>query len=321
MSDLPQPQCWVGVDVAKATLDVALLPQSKTYHFKYDAQGVEEFLALLTDPATTIVVLESTGGYECRLAAELLEHGCRVAIVNPSRVRHLAKGLGQLAKTDRIDAGVLARYAQVVELQFLEKTSEKQAELAALVQRRKQLVNLRTMESNRLELTTVKVARKSIEAVLALFEKQIKQIEKQIAKLLEDDDRWNKLSQLLLSIPGIGMLTAATLLAELPELGQLNRQCVAALVGVAPYAADSGPHVGKRTIRGGRADLRRALYMATLTAKRCNPTIQAFAQRLHQAGKPFKLIMIACMRKLITIINAIINTNQPWRNNSPITTP
>ena len=315
---LDTPQCWVGVDVAKATFDVALLPQGKTYHFAYDQAGIDQCKSLLTQPAATIVVLESTGGYESRLATELVEHGCRVAVVNPRQVRDLAKGLGQLAKTDRIDAGILARFAQVVELQFLEKTTEKQAELAALIQRRRQLVQLRVMESNRLELTRVKAARKSIEQVLKLFEKQIQQLEKQIAKLLESDERWNNLSQLLTSIPGIGTLTAATLLADLPELGKLNRQCVAALVGVAPYAADSGPQSGKRAIRGGRAALRRTLYMATITAKRCNPGIQKFAQRLQAAGKPFKVIMIACMRKLLTLINAIVNSQTMWSaNHSP----
>ena len=315
---LDTPQCWVGVDVAKATFDVALLPQGKTYHFAYDQAGIDQCKSLLTQPAATIVVLESTGGYESRLATELVEHGCRVAVVNPRQVRDLAKGLGQLAKTDRIDAGILARFAQVVELQFLEKTTEKQAELAALIQRRRQLVQLRVMESNRLELTRVKAARKSIEQVLKLFEKQIQQLEKQIAKLLESDERWNNLSQLLTSIPGIGTLTAATLLADLPELGKLTRQCVAALVGVAPYAADSGPQSGKRAIRGGRAALRRTLYMATITAKRCNPGIQKFAQRLQAAGKPFKVIMIACMRKLLTLINAIVNSQTMWSaNHSP----
>jgi transposase len=310
------PQCWVGIDVAKATFDVALLPQGKTYHFAYDLAGIDALKLLLTEPEATIVVLEATGGYESRLATELLEHGCRVAVVNPRQARDFAKGLGQHAKTDRIDAGVLARFAQVVDLQFLEKTTEKQAELVALIQRRRQLVGLRVMESNRLELTQVKAARKSIEQVLRLFDKQIQQLEKQIAKLLETDDRWNNLSQLLRSIPGIGILTAATLLADLPELGKLNRQCVAALVGVAPYAADSGPQSGKRAIRGGRPDLRRSLYMATLTAKRCNPVIKTFAERLLAAGKPFKVIMIACMRKLLTIINAIVNTQKPWATNT-----
>jgi transposase len=313
----PSPECWIGIDVAKASLDVALLPQGKSFHFRYDQDGIDAIKALIAHPAATIVVLESTGGYEARLAIELLDLHCRVAVVNPRRVRDLAKGLGQLAKTDRLDAAILARYAQLVELQFLEKTSAKQAELTALVQRRQQLTHLQTMESNRLELTRSKPARHSIEQVLALLRKQIQQLEKQIAKLLASDDHWNQLAQRLQSIPGIGPLTAATLLAELPELGQLNRQCVAALVGVAPYAHESGPQSGKRSIRGGRASLRKALYMATLTAKRCNPLIRAFAQRLHLAGKPFKVIMIACMRKLLTILNAIVKQQTNWNYEKP----
>jgi transposase len=315
------PEYWIGIDVAKASFDVALLPQGKTFHFNYDQAGIDALRKLIDNPAATVVVLESTGGYECRLAAELLEFKCRVAIVNPRRVRDLAKGLGQLAKTDRVDALILVRYAQVVELQFLEKTSEKQVELAALIQRRQQLVQLQTMESNRRELAASKTARKSIDLVLALFQKQIQQLEKQIAKLLASDDHWNQLAERLRSIPGIGALTAATLLAELPELGKLNRQCVAALVGVAPYANDSGPHTGKRSIRGGRAALRRALYMATLTARRCNPVIKAFAQRLENAGKPFKLVMVACMRKLLTILNAIVKTNSTWTYSNHTITP
>ncbi len=309
------PECWIGIDVAKATLDVALLPQGTSFHFSYDQAGIDALKRLIGNPAATIVVLESTGGYETRLAVELLEFQCRVAVVNPRRVRDLAKGLGQLAKTDRLDAAILARYAQLVELQFLEPTSEKQAELTALVQRRQQLVHLHTMESNRLEPTRSQPARRSIEQVLALLRRQIQQVEKQIAKRLDSDDHWSQLAQRLQSIPGIGPLTAATLLAELPELGRLNRQCVAALVGVAPYAHDSGGQSGKRSIRGGRASLRKALYMATLTAKRCNPLIRAFAQRLQLAGKPFKVIMIACMRKLLTILNAIVKQQTLWNEN------
>ena len=235
-----------------------------------------------------------------------------MAVVNPRQVRDFAKGLGILAKTDRLDAQVIARFGQHVRPRTLAKTHEKQEELAQLVTRRRQLIELRTAENNRMETLVSKPVRKSVQQVVELLNKQIKRIEKEILALLESDDEWKDKGEIIQSTPGIGPVTVATLLAELPELGVLNRQEISALVGLAPFNRDSGPFHGKRSIWGGRASVRSALYMAALTARRCNPVIRSFAQRLEAQGKPYKVVMTACMRKLLVILNTLVKTNSPW---------
>lgn len=305
---------YVGIDVAKDSLDVACLPETQRLTLPYDDDGIARLVRTLRGLGPLLIVVEATGGYERRLVAQLIDAGFRVARVNPRQVRNFARGFGQLAKTDRIDAEVLARFARHVQPQPLEKTPEKQVELDQLVTRRRQLLDLKTAESNRLGLVTAKVARKSIERVLKLLAQQIDAIDDAIARLIESDDDWQHKAQILDSTPGVGAVLVSTILAKLPELGRLNRQKIAALVGVAPFNHDSGKLRGRRAISGGRDDVREVLYMAALTARQFNPAIRAFADRLEAAGKPFKVMITACMRKLIVTLNTMIQNNTPWRS-------
>jgi transposase len=308
----PESNVWVGIDIAKRHFDVAVWPGGQTCRLTYDEEGLAQLLEWLKQWDHCFIVLEATGGLERRVAGELIEAGHQVAVVNPRQVRDFARGQGQLAKTDRIDAFVLARFAQQVQPRTREKTSEKQVELAALVARRRQLKTMTVSETNRRETAQASRAGRSIDNVLRLLRKETTEIDEAIAKLIASDDTWRDQTQRLKSVPGVGPATSAMLVAELPELGRLNRREISALVGVAPYNHDSGKLRGKRSIWGGRAQVRSALYMATLSARRCNPVIRAFATRLKQAGKPFKVILTACMRKLLISLNAIANCQQPW---------
>jgi transposase len=303
---------FVGIDVSKSKFDVVILPEGTRWTCTYDSEGIDQLLAQLPKH-DCIVVLEATGGYERRLAAELIDAGRQTAIVNPRQVRDFARGIGVLAKNDRIDARVLATYAQHAKLRLVEKRSEKQQELTALVVRRRQLVALQNAESNRLEQTTVKLAAKSIRHVLDLLRKELKKLDAEIARLIEADDDWRNKAELLQSVPGVGPGTSASLVAELPELGKLNRQQIASLVGLAPFSRDSGQFRGQRSIWGGRGAVRSALYMAAFNAKRCNPVIRAFAERLQQAGKRAKVILTACMRKLLVILNTMVRNQATWK--------
>jgi transposase len=303
----------VGIDVAKHQLDVHQLSDGRHLTLVYDTKGLQQLRKTLPPPNETLVVVEATGGYQRRVVADLADAGYAVAVVNPRQVRDYARGLGRLAKTDRIDAETIARFGAHVRPRPIEQTPAKQAELEALVTRRRQLVELRTAENNRRETAVAKSIRKSIQQVIDLLNKQIERIEKDITELLESNDDFKNKAALLASVPGIGLTTAATLLAELPELGVLNRQQIAALVGVAPFNRDSGRFRGKRSIWGGRSALRSVLYMAALTARRCNPTIRAFAQRLEAQGKHFKVTIVACMRKLLIHLNAMVKNNHHWQ--------
>ena len=305
---------WVAIDVAKETLEIGCSTPDvvRLRRVANAPAGFRELLKALPPREHTAVVLEATGGYERNVIAELLEAGYRVALVNPRQVRDFAKGLGILAKTDRIDARVIALFAQHVQPRMLREMPEQQQELADLVTRRRQLLDLRTMESNRLEQTCTKAARKSIQQVLNLLDGQTKKLDKAIAQLIDSDEDWKAKSELLQSTPGLGRVTAATLLAELPELGELNRQQIASLVGVAPFNDDSGQHQGQRHITGGRASVRSVLYMATLVATKHNPTLKAFAQRLQKSGKKFKVVQTACMRKLLVILNTMLKNKTSW---------
>jgi len=306
---------FVGIDIAKHSLDVCILPERKQFTVPYDTAGLKQLRSQLPDMGSCLIVVEATGGYQRRVVAELANADHLVAVVNPRQVRDFARGLGILAKTDRLDAQVIARFGQHVRPRTLANTHEKQEELAQLVTRRRQLVDLRTAEKNRRETLTSKPVRKSVQQVIDLLNKQIERIEKEILALLESDDEWKDKGSIIQSAPGIGSVTVASLLAELPELGFLNRQEIAALVGLAPFNRDSGRFQGKRSIWGGRASVRSVLYMAALTARRCNPVIRAFAQRLEAQGKPFKVVIVACMRKLLVILNTLVKTNSHWNPN------
>jgi transposase len=307
---------WIGVDVSKAVLDAAWTTgeELRRASAANDRVGIAALVGQLPSSGEARLVVEATGGYERALVTALVEAGYRTAVVNPRQVRDFAKALGILAKTDRIDAAVLAQYGRQVEPRLLEEDPAERAELVQLVSRRRQLIDLRTMELNRQELVTARAAQKSIRHVMKLLDKEIAQLEAEIARLLASDDDWRGKVELLSTAPGVGGVTSATLVAEVPELGRLNRQAIAALVGVAPFNDDSGRRRGARRVAGGRASVRCVLYMAALAARRCNPTIRAFAERLAAQGKKPKVIITACMRKLLVILNAMIKQNQPWRN-------
>jgi transposase len=303
---------FIGIDVAKHSLEAALAPQGKSVAVSYDTKGLQELLRQLPASGTCLIVVEATGAYHRTVVAELVSAGHQVAVVNPRQVRDFARGFGVLAKTDRIDAQILARFAQQVQPRVLAPESEKQVELQEFVSRRRQLIELRTSERNRLEAASSKAIRKNIQKLISWLEKQIGQIDKDIVTLLKSDDDWRNKASLLEGVPGVGTVVAASLLADLPELGRLSRKEIAALVGVAPFNRDSGRFHGKRSIWGGREHVRRVLYMAALTARRANPVIRRFAQRLEREGKHFKVVMTACMRKLLVILNTIIQTNTHW---------
>lgn len=305
-------QIGVGIDVAKATLDLHILSSGQNQTLPNTKAGFGQLKTTLPHPATCLIVLEATGGFEREVVADLTDAGYRVAVINPKRARDFAKALGLVAKTDRIDARVLALFAEKIQPPPSDKTPGKQAEIQQLVARRRQLIDLKTQESNRWDTTQAKAARKSIQAVINTLEAEIRSIEKVIEALLESDDDWQSKIQLIQSVPGLGSVTAATVVAEVPEIGKLNRQQISALIGLAPFNRDSGAMKGKRCISGGRKSVRCVLYMAAMAAKRFNPVIKAFADRLAQHGKPFKVIITACMRKLIVILNSIIKSGQPW---------
>ena len=316
MSDqLQRPQRFVGIDVSKARLDVCVLAGEQRVAFAVDNTpgGVASLLdRLRAQDGVALVVIESTGRYERRCAAELMDAGFEVAIVNPRRPRDFARATGQLAKSDRIDAVVLAQFGQLIGPRPSEKPRENQLLLDELVARRRQVVQMLAGERMREQQAFDKRILARIRKVMRVLERQRADLEREIAQLLDRDDDWRGKLQLLKSVPGVGAVTAAALIAELPELGQLNRRAIAALVGVAPFCSDSGKHRGPRHIRGGRPALRSVLYMATLTARTFNPPIRALAERLTRAGKPFKVMMIACMRKLLTMLNTMVRTGRPW---------
>jgi transposase len=305
-------QTFVGIDVSKRSWDVYLLPSRQHLKLPADESGIERLAAALAGAGTCLVVMEATGGLERRLAASLIELGHEVSVVNPRQVRDFARSQGRLAKTDRLDAEVIAWFAQTIRPRPLEKAPEKQAELDALVTRRRQLIGLRTAERNRLTQSGAKIISKSIRRMLDALRDEIADIDTAIAQLIQDNDDWRAKAELLQSTPGVGKVTTTTLVAELPELGKLNRQEIASLVGVAPLNRDSGQMRGTRAIWGGRAAVRSALYMAALTARRSNPILKTFADRLQALGKKPKVVIVACMRKLLTILNTMVRNNTPW---------
>jgi transposase len=303
---------FVGIDVSQSSWDVHVLPEGRSFSIRLDEGAASRLLAELGSPAGALAVVEATGGLEREVTAALLDAGWSTAVVNPRCVRDFAKALNRLAKTDAIDAAVLAEFARRVEPRPTQKLPEKQQRLDALVARRRQLVSLHSMEQTRRHQAADRTARESIDKTLRFLKRQIAELDKAIAKLIDADDDWRAKRDILQSVPGVGPATSAVLMAELPELGRLNRQEIAALAGVAPFNHDSGQFRGQRRIRGGRSALRTTLYMAAFAAKRFNPTIRRFAERLHQKGKPFKVVVTACMRKLLTILNVLVRQRTCW---------
>jgi transposase len=302
---------FAGIDISKDSLDLCIEPDNEVLHVAYDDKGIAQVVKRLTQVAPTLIVMEATGGLEMRLASELAAKGLPVAVINPRQARDFAKATGQLAKTDLVDAAVLAAFARAIRPAVRPIKDVDTRELDDLVTRRRQLIDMRVQETLRLG-TASKVQRKSLAGHIAWLDKRIVKLDDDLSKRLRASDAWRTKDDLLQGIPGVGAVTTLTLLAKCPELGALNRRQIAALVGVAPRANDSGKHRGKRFVWGGRADVRAVLYMATISAIRCNNDINAFAQRLKQAGKPAKVVIVACMRKLLTIMNAMVKNNAKW---------
>ena len=309
---VPEPWRAAGIDVAKDKLDLALDETGPVQTFSNDAAGIAQLVGLLRQANPQVIVVESTGGLERPLVDALLDADLPVALVHPGRVRYFAKGLGVLSKTDRIDARVLRKFGLLARPRLAEKRSKNRAELRDLTVCRRQLVTTRTQQTNRRGATASKAARQSHDAVVEALDKQIALLDQRIRELIDSDDDFKHLDTLLRSVPGVGPQLSATLAADLRELGGTGRQQIGALVGVAPFANESGTFKGNRSIRGGRVQLRNVLYMATLAAVRVNPVIKAFAQRLKAAGKLNKVCIVACMRKLLTLLNAMIRDNLRW---------
>lgn len=303
---------FVGIDVSLDKLDLGRTDSDKLLSFTNDPDGIRQIVDTLRAAAPTLIVVEATGGLERSVLDALLDAGLAVALANPANVRHFARGLGIRAKTDAIDARVLARFAQLASPRQAEKRSANQAELEALVTCRRQLTHVRTEQTNRRKRTASKAALKAIDAVLKTIGSQIENLDGQIRKLIGSDDDFNSIDKLLQSVPGVGGVLSSTLLAELGELGSTDRRQISSLVGVAPFNHDSGQLQGQRSIRGGRASVRSVLYMATLAAIRFNPLIKIFAERLKKAGKKNKVVIVACMRKLLALLNAMLRDRLSW---------
>ena len=305
-------ELFVGIDVSKATLDVATWPRQEHWSYSNEEGGIAQLLERLLPLQPNLIVLEATAGLQTAVVAALAGAQLPVVVVNPRQVRDFAKALGQLAKTDRIDAEVLARFGDSVRPEIRPLRDEQSEELQALLSRRRQLVEMLSAEKNRLSGAPKRV-RKNIKAHIVWLEKRLKDVDTDLNGLIKKSPLWRERDELLRSAPGVGPVFSITLLAALPELGQLNRRQIAALVGVAPFNRDSGKYRGKRTIWGGRAEVRAVLYMAALAAIRSNPPIRAFYQRLIAAGKKPKVAITACMRKLLTILNAMVKNSTPWQ--------
>ena len=310
---MASPTVFIGIDVAKQGLDIAQLPDTRTWQVANDEAGHRALLAQLQPQrAESLVVLEATGGYEQALVAALAHAGFAVVLVNPRQVRDFARATGQLAKTDRLDALALARFAERMRPTPRPLPDEQTRAFEALLTRRRQLLEMLGAERNRLELAA-KPVRRSLERHIAWLERQLRDIDADLDTQVRQSPMWQARDALLQSVPGVGPVVSRTLLAQLPELGQLSHKQIAALVGLAPHAHDSGRLRGHRAIWGGRAPVRAVLYMAAVAASRWNPLLKAFYQRLRNAGKKPKVALIACARKLLVILNAMVRSNTPWR--------
>lgn len=304
---------YVGIDVSKARLDVHIRPHGEAFVVASDDEGLAQLTRRLAEFGPALVVLEATGGLQSRAAGQLAAAGFAVAVVNPRQVRDFAKATGRLAKTDAIDAGVIAHFAEAVRPEPRPLPDEDAAALAELMARRRQLVEMVVAEKNRLRTARTGKVRKTHEDVLDALHKALNDLDNDIDQTIRKSPLWRAKDDLLKSVPGVGDVLSRTLLAELPELGQLNRRKIAALVGVAPFNRDSGTLRGKRTTWGGRKAVRATLYMATLAAARCNPIIAAVYRRLRAVGKPPKVALTACMRKLLVTLNAMVRDGRPWQ--------
>ena len=302
---------FVGIDVSKERLDVAVRPTGETWQVPYDAEGISSLTGCLRELAPHLVVVEATGGMELALAGELAAAQLSVAVVNPRHVRDFARAAGKLAKTDALDAQVLAHFAEAMHPEPRPLPDASTQELGALVARRRQLVEMITAEKNRVRTATQRI-RPKVQEHIRWLQENLEDLDQDLGDFMRSSPMWKDKDELLQSTPGVGPVLAMTLLSGLPELGALNRGEIAALVGVAPFNRDSGTLRGKRKVWGGRGQVRAALYMAALVATRYNPVLRDFYQRLCAAGKPKKVALTACMRKLLTILNVMVKHHRHW---------
>src|SRR5687767_4446854 len=303
---------YVGIDVSKDRLDVAVLGEEQEKQVCNTQAGIEELVQWMLGLQPELIVVEATGGYQRAVVEALFRAGLAVAVVNPARVRQFARGCGLLAKTDKLDAWVLAVFGQRVQPRRYAGKSEAETQLSALLARRKQVEEMLKAEQNRLRTVSPSL-RSSLERIIAILKEEKKRLDEQIRELMKEQKAWQEQTEILSSAPGVGPVTTATLLADLPELGKMDRKKIAALVGVAPMNYDSGKKRGYRKTKRGRADVRCVLYMSTLVATRYNPLIQAQYQHLLKHGKEKKVALTACMRKFLTILNAMVRDQQPFR--------
>ncbi len=313
--DSPPSRPYVGIDVSKARLDVALLPSGESFVVANDEEGLDELLGRLEDLRPVLVVLEASGGFERPVAAALAAAGVAVAVLNPRQTRDFARAIGKLAKTDALDARALARFAEAVRPAPRTLPDAEAREFQAILARRRQLIQMMTAEKNRLGAATSKAVGRRIQAHIRWLEKELSRTDRDLDEAIESRPAFKGNEALLRSVPGVGPVLCRTLLAELPELGSLPPRELSALVGIAPLNRDSGTFRGRRSVWGGRGRVREALYMGALIASRYNPTIREFYQRLLVAGKPKKVVALvaSCMRKLLVILNAVIRDRTPWR--------
>jgi transposase len=303
---------FVGIDVAKAALDIALRPSDQLWQVIYDDAHVEALVTQLSELSPTLIVVEATGGLERTLVMALVVAGLPVVVINPRLARDFAKAIGRLAKTDRIDAQVLAHYGEAIRPSRRPLPDADTQQFRAWVDRRRQLIDMMSAEQSRLNTSPARI-RDSIESHLTWLRQQVASLDDDLDRLLQASPLWRERDAILQSTPGVGPVLSRTLISQLPELGDLNRKEIAALVGVAPFNRDSGTWRGRRTIWGGRATVRAVLYMSTLVATRHNPVIREFYERLLAAGKATKVALTACMRKLLTILNAMVKNQQRWQ--------
>ena len=306
-------ETYVGIDVSKDRLDVHVLPQGETFSVERNGKGLAALVERLKPLAPSLVAVEATGGFEMTVAAAIGGAGLPLAVINPARIRHYAEALGKRAKTDPIDALVIARFAADVKPEVRPLADDLTQLLAELVTRRRQIVEMLQAERQRDMRVTLKRFKKSIARVIAALEKELAELDREIDDMIRGSPVWCEKEDLLASVPGVGNQTARTLLAELPELGTLSRKRIAALAGLAPYTRQSGKWKGKSMIGGGRTSVRKALFIAALVAGRFNPVLKAFRDRLVAAGKPKIVAAIAVARRLLTILNAIIRDRRPWQ--------
>ena len=310
-------EVYIGIDVGKTWLDLAIWGSAEVWRGANDEDGIAKIMNQVGELEPELIAVEATGGYEQPLVQAMLLAGLPVAVANPTRVRALAKATGKLAKTDAIDAGLIAEFACKVQPPALAPKAAHEIRLRALVKRREQLVDMRTAEQNRLG-TAQNSMQADIREHIAWLSARIAALETEIEELVDSLPDWKAQAERLDSIPGVGLTTAVTVLAEMPELGQLNRQEIAALAGLAPFTRDSGKKRGTRRIFGGRKDVRRVLYMACLSASKCNSIIRPMHERLKKKGKLFKVAITACMRKMLTIMNAMIRDQTFWNPPVPV---